>query len=120
MFIIQGSILPKQAPLCQAAKLGLGSMSQDAGDDGIRQASGFTAIYQVWVGNHLGSIMFSLCELEYGVQKSAHIQQNTMNLMRFLMPWDILPFDEPAAREHGKIRADIERVGMLRDRQEPS
>ena len=37
-----------------------------------------------------------------------------MNLMRLLVAFDILPFDEPAARTCGKIRADLERIGMLR------
>jgi tRNA(fMet)-specific endonuclease VapC len=36
-----------------------------------------------------------------------------MNLMRFLVPFDILPFDESAAREYGKIRADLQRQGKL-------
>jgi tRNA(fMet)-specific endonuclease VapC len=55
----------------------------------------------------------TLAELEFGVQNSQHIQQNTMNLMRFLVPFDILPFDESAAREYGKIRADLRRQGKL-------
>ena len=55
----------------------------------------------------------TLAELEFGVQNSQHVQQNTMNLMRFLVPFDILPFDESAAREYGKIRADLQRQGKL-------
>lgn len=35
-----------------------------------------------------------------------------MNHMGFPVPFDILPFDEPAARENGKIRANLERIGM--------
>jgi tRNA(fMet)-specific endonuclease VapC len=59
----------------------------------------------------VGISSITLAELEYGVQKSAHIQRNGLNLLRFLAPFEILPFDESAAREYGKIRAALERKG---------
>ena len=41
------------------------------------------------------------------------MEQNAINLLRFLVQFDVLPFDEAAAREYGKIRADLERAGKL-------
>ena len=55
----------------------------------------------------------TLCELEFGVQNSIHVQRNTMNLMRFMLPFEILDFNEAAAREYGKIRADLQRAGTI-------
>ena len=55
----------------------------------------------------------TLCELEFGVRNSLHIQRNTMNLMRFLLPFEILAFDEAAAREYGRIRADLQYAGKI-------
>ncbi len=59
----------------------------------------------------VGISAITLSELEYGIQKSSRIQLNALNLLRFLTPFDILPFDESAAREYGKIRAALEKKG---------
>lgn len=61
----------------------------------------------------LGISSITLSELEYGVQKSAHLQRNKLNLLRFLAPFDILPYDEKAAGEYGKIRVNLERKGKI-------
>lgn len=55
----------------------------------------------------------TLAELEYGVQKSGRKEQNTIALTKFLAPIDIIPFDESAAFEFGKIRAFLEKKGTL-------
>lgn len=55
----------------------------------------------------------TLAELEYGVQKSERIAQNSLALAEFLSPIEIVPFDENAAMEFGKIRAVLERKGRL-------
>jgi tRNA(fMet)-specific endonuclease VapC len=60
----------------------------------------------------VGISSITLSELEYGVQKSAHIQHNALNLLRFLTPFDIVSFDESAAREYGKIRVTLEKKGQ--------
>jgi tRNA(fMet)-specific endonuclease VapC len=59
----------------------------------------------------VGISAITLSELEYGIQKSTQVERNALNLMRFLAPFDILPFDESAAREYGAIRATLERKG---------
>lgn len=59
----------------------------------------------------VGVSSITLSELEYGVQKSQHIEQNTVNLLHFLAQFEILSFDEQAAIEYGKIRVDLERQG---------
>lgn len=61
----------------------------------------------------VGISSVTLAELEYGVQKSAQIERNSMNLLRFLTVFEILPFDESAARTYGIIRAQLERKGKL-------
>lgn len=55
----------------------------------------------------------TLAELEYGVQKSERTSQNSIALAEFLAPLEIMPFDESAAIEFGKIRALLEKNGTL-------
>ena len=55
----------------------------------------------------------TLAELEYGVQKSERKIQNSLALAEFLSPVEIMPFDEKAAIEFGKIRAALEIKGNL-------
>ena len=53
----------------------------------------------------------TLAELECGVQKSASPEKNTLALNQVLSILSILPFDDMAAYEYGKVRADLERKG---------
>ena len=55
----------------------------------------------------------TLAELEYGVQKSEWKVQNGLALAEFLSPIEIMPFDEVAAIEFGKIRSNLEKKGKL-------
>ena len=55
----------------------------------------------------------TLAELEYGVQKSERKVQNGLALAEFLSPIEIMPFDEVAAIEFGKIRSNLEKKGKL-------
>lgn len=50
-------------------------------------------------------------ELMYGVEKSQAVERNRVALMLFLSSISILPFDNDAAEEYGKVRADLERKG---------
>jgi tRNA(fMet)-specific endonuclease VapC len=59
----------------------------------------------------ISSIAFS--ELQYGVAKSAHREKNTKALEEFMIPLEIVPFDESAAEVYGEIRAALERAGKL-------
>ena len=50
-------------------------------------------------------------ELMYGVEKSQAVERNRVALMLFLSSISILPFDNDAAEEYSKVRADLERTG---------
>lgn len=53
----------------------------------------------------------TLAELEFGVKASANVEKNTIALYKFLSIVEILDFDNSAATEYGKIRADLKRKG---------
>lgn len=53
----------------------------------------------------------TLAELEHGVEKSAAPEKNMMALMQFLAIMDVLPFDDEAACEYGKICAYLQKRG---------
>lgn len=54
----------------------------------------------------------TLAELEYGVAKSQAKERNKKALSQFLIPLEVLPFDQAAAACYGQIRADLERKGQ--------
>jgi len=54
----------------------------------------------------------TVAELEYGVKKSSQVEQNAVSLVRFLVGFEIAPFDEAAARHYGEIRAALEVRGQ--------
>ena len=53
----------------------------------------------------------TLAELWHGVEKSANPPKNSDTLTKFLTALTILPFDDYAAIEYGKICADLQRKG---------
>lgn len=53
----------------------------------------------------------TLAELEHGVEKSSYPDKNRMALIRFLSILKILPFDDMAATEYGKICAYLQKQG---------
>lgn len=55
----------------------------------------------------------TLAELEYGVANSAFPEQNAAALLRFLAILDILPFEGKAAAAYGRIRAALQKQGIL-------
>ncbi len=57
--------------------------------------------------------IITLAELEYGIEKSHKQTQNRLALSEFSVPLEIIPFDEPAAYEFGKIRVFLEKRGTL-------
>src|SRR5690554_3761912 len=62
----------------------------------------------------LGSVgisSISLTELQYGVKKSSRPDKNQVALNQFLLPLEIADFDNIAAIEFGRIRADLEKKG---------
>ena len=59
----------------------------------------------------IGISSITLSELEYGAARSSKPEQNRLALGEFLAPLEILPYDDMAAYEYGKIRAYLERKG---------
>jgi tRNA(fMet)-specific endonuclease VapC len=53
----------------------------------------------------------TLAELQHGVEKSVHPEKNSAALLQFLSILTVLPFDDLAAVEYGKICADLQRKG---------
>ena len=53
----------------------------------------------------------TLAELQHGVEKSINPEKNSMALLQFLSILDILPFDDLAAVEYGKICAYLQKRG---------
>ena len=54
----------------------------------------------------------TLAELEHGVEKSQFPKRNRAALLQFLSILEVLPFDDDAAEEYGRICADLQRKGM--------
>ena len=50
-------------------------------------------------------------ELVHGVEKSQAVEKNRMALNCFLSTIEIVSFDDVAAEEYGRIRADLEKKG---------
>jgi tRNA(fMet)-specific endonuclease VapC len=53
----------------------------------------------------------TIAELQYGVEKSAAKEKNTLALEAFLLPLVIVPFDLDSAFVYGKIRTFLECQG---------
>ncbi|MDR3073106.1 MAG: type II toxin-antitoxin system VapC family toxin [Deltaproteobacteria bacterium] len=53
----------------------------------------------------------SVAELRYGVEKSTAKEKNARALEAFLLPLEILSFDDKAAFAYGRIRAYLEQQG---------
>lgn len=50
-------------------------------------------------------------ELMHGVEKSQDAERNRIAITLFLSPLSVLEFDNYAAEEYGKVRANLERKG---------
>ena len=59
----------------------------------------------------IGISSITVAELQYGVAKSQHIEQNRQALAQFLAPLEIVDFDYAAAVAYGTIRSALERAG---------
>ena len=62
--------------------------------------------------SEVGISSITLSELEYGVCQSQKPEQNKLALAKFVAPMEILPYDDLASQEYGKIRSDLEKKGM--------
>ena len=61
----------------------------------------------------IGISTITVSELSYGVAKSKFQQQNTKRLEEFLVPFEILPYDEKASKHYGLIRSQLEAQGNV-------
>jgi tRNA(fMet)-specific endonuclease VapC len=59
----------------------------------------------------VGVSSVTVAELQYGVHKSRHPEQNQQALEQFLLPLMVADFDYDAAAAYGEIRATLENRG---------
>ncbi|MFZ2055274.1 MAG: type II toxin-antitoxin system VapC family toxin [Candidatus Aminicenantales bacterium] len=59
----------------------------------------------------IGISTITLAELRYGIAKSQFAQRNREALEEFLLPLEIVDFDENAASAYGPVRAVLENAG---------
>jgi tRNA(fMet)-specific endonuclease VapC len=59
----------------------------------------------------IGISAVTVAELQYGVAKSTAKEKNALALEAFLLPLEIVSFEQESARIYGKIRAHLERQG---------
>jgi tRNA(fMet)-specific endonuclease VapC len=52
-------------------------------------------------------------ELYHGAHRSQQAQSNLTQVENFVRPFISIPFDDDAAREYGRVRADLERRGVV-------
>jgi tRNA(fMet)-specific endonuclease VapC len=52
-------------------------------------------------------------ELLYGAEKSRKKDENLDKVNRFLLPYEIVPFDDKAAVRYSGIRAELEKTGVV-------
>ncbi len=64
--------------------------------------------YQV---GDIGISSITLAELRYGVAKSTHREKNAKALDEFVIPLEVVSYDESAAHVYGDIRATLEKAG---------
>ncbi|MCT7952862.1 type II toxin-antitoxin system VapC family toxin [Ancylothrix sp. C2] len=61
----------------------------------------------------VGISSITVAELEYGAYKSQRIEQNRIALAQFLLPLEIVSFDEKATQVYGQLRATLEQQGTV-------
>jgi tRNA(fMet)-specific endonuclease VapC len=61
----------------------------------------------------IGLSSITLAELQYGVSKSKSKRNNQIRLNEFLVPFEILPFDERHTITYGEIRSQLEKVRKI-------
>ena len=61
------------------------------------------------VPGEIGISTITVAELAHGAQKSSRVEQNMSALEQFLLPLEIVDFDQQASVAYGAIRAHLER-----------
>jgi tRNA(fMet)-specific endonuclease VapC len=68
------------------------------------------------VAHALGDIGLStitVAELMHGAEKSNQLEQNMRALEQFLLPFEVVDFDQSASRQYGALRAYLEKNGNV-------
>jgi tRNA(fMet)-specific endonuclease VapC len=61
----------------------------------------------------VGISSITVAELEYGVAKSQQQEKNRTALLQFLLPLEIVEFNQAAATIYGTSRSDLESRGLI-------
>ncbi len=61
----------------------------------------------------VGISSITLAELQFGIEKSSNAEKNREALEKFLTPIEIIDYGCEATVEYGKIRAELEKKGIL-------
>ena len=61
----------------------------------------------------VGISSITVAELEYGVAKSQQQEKNRTALLQFLLPLEIVEFNQASATIYGSIRSDLEIRGLI-------
>lgn len=61
----------------------------------------------------IGISSITISELYYGLSKSKNQEFNLKRLEEFLVPFEILAYDEIASKYYGEIRYDLEKRGEI-------
>lgn len=61
----------------------------------------------------IGISSITVSELQYGASKSNFKKENLKRLEEFLIPFEILPYDQMAATHYGEIRFKLEKQGHI-------
>ena len=59
----------------------------------------------------VGVSAVTVSELQYGVAKSRDRERNQAALDKFLLPLEVLPYEDSAARRYGYLRRHLEKQG---------
>jgi tRNA(fMet)-specific endonuclease VapC len=70
-----------------------------------RKLPAMTRRVQAFQPGQLGISSITVAELEYGIHQSSQPERNRIALASFLLPFEIIDFDQAAAAEYGEIRA---------------
>ncbi|AIE75612.1 MULTISPECIES: type II toxin-antitoxin system VapC family toxin [unclassified Synechocystis] len=71
------------------------------------------AKFQTLEVSEIGISSITVAELEYGVSKSQQQSKNRDALMQFLIPLEIIEFNQEAAIAYGNIRSNLESRGLV-------
>lgn len=80
----------------------------------INRRPGFERVLRRMSGRSFGEICISaitICELHFGVAKSARPKENSVALNEFLARFELLDYPVDAAAGYGTIRTEVERTG---------